>query len=80
MVLTIRVPAETGRRLATVARRRRRTRSEVAREFIESALAGAAQADPHAEARRQSQLASAHAAESEALHFVNAAADLRGWK
>ena len=35
---------------------------------------------PNAEARRQSQLASAHAAESEALHFVTAAADLRGWK
>ncbi len=80
MVLTIRVPVETGRRLATAARRRRRTRSEIARELIESALAGAAHADPDAEARRQSKLASAQAADADASKFVVAVADLRGWK
>lgn len=79
-VLTIRVPAATGRRLASVARRQRRTRSEVAREFIELALAGAADPDPRAEARRQSKLASAQAADADALQFAVAVADLRGWK
>ena len=79
-VLTIRVPVEVGKQLRREARRQRRTRSEVARELIEAGLAGARSPDPHAEARRQSKLAAASAAESEYLQFVVDAADLRGWK
>ena len=80
MVLTLRVSVATGRRLATLARRRCRTRSEIARELIETGLTGAVHADRRAEARRQSMLASRLDAESDALRFVVESADLKGWK
>lgn len=78
-VLTIRVPRTVGRRLTLEARRRRRTRSEVARAFIEDGLSASTE-DPATEARRQSRLASAHATEREALKFLQDFADLKGWK
>lgn len=77
-VLTIRVPRELDRHLTREARRRRTTRSEVAREILEASLRGSAD-DPRAEARRQSLLASAHGGESDALRFATELADLRGW-
>ena len=79
-VLTIRVTPELSRRLARAARTSRRTRSETARTILETALAGAAVEDPAAEARRQSLFASARASEDDALDFITAAADLRGWR
>ena len=78
-VLTIRVPRALDRKLVREARRLRRTRSEAARALLESALAGVADEDPAAEARRQSRLASRRASEKDMLQFIAAAADLRGW-
>jgi hypothetical protein len=79
-VLTIRVGRETHRRLALEAARQRRTRSEVARTILEASLSGRRVRDPRIEARRQSKLAAAQAAESDVLRFITEAADLRGWK
>ena len=78
-VLTVRVTASLERRLAQEARRQRQTRSSVARSILERALGGA-DADPAAEARRQSRLASRRRSEREMTAFVASAADLRGWK
>ena len=68
-VLTIRVPASLDRRLAREARRRRQTRSEVARSILEAEL-GAGGADFATEARRQSLLVRRRASEREALAFI----------
>ena len=78
-VMTVRVTPELDRRLAREARRRRRTRSEVAREILEAQLLTHA-SDPAAEARRQSLLVSERDSEREALAFVEKAGDLRGWR
>jgi hypothetical protein len=79
-VLTVRVSRELGRRLAREARRRRRTKSDVARELLASALETAPTDDPSAEARRQSELASRQADEREVLMLITGVADLRGWE
>lgn len=79
-VLTIRVPKTLGRRLASEARRRRRTRSEVVREILETGLAGATGEDRKAEARRQSLLVREHESEHEVLRWIMDVADFRGWK
>lgn len=73
-VLTIRVPASLDRRLAREARRRRLTRSEVARAILEAEL-GHAGADLAAEARRQSLLVRRRASEREAIRFILDVAD-----
>ena len=78
-VVTVRLTLELERRLARAARRLRRSRSEMARAILEQHLTGPA-ADPHAEARRQSLLASAQDADRETLDFIEHARDLRGWK
>ncbi|OFW40337.1 MAG: hypothetical protein A3J29_18405 [Acidobacteria bacterium RIFCSPLOWO2_12_FULL_67_14b] len=78
-ILTVRLTPEVERRLAREARRSRRSRSEVARAILEAHLAGPA-ADPNAEARRQSLLASAQDADRETLDFIEHAGDPRGWK
>jgi len=79
-VLTIRVSKEVERRLAQVARRQRRTRSEVARTILEAGLSDTPALDPRAEARRQSEAASAGSANDDTDQFIANAADLRGWK
>ena len=79
-VLTVRISRTVERQIAREARRRRRTRSDVARELLETALAAAESGDPALEARRQSQLASDRVSERDALDFIATAADLRGWK
>ncbi len=79
-VLTIRVPRALDRKLSQEARRRRNTRSEVARALLESALSGVTDPDPAVEAARQSRLASARESDADALEFITSAADLRGWK
>lgn len=73
-VLTIRVPASLDRRLAREARRRRLTRSEVARAILEAEL-GDAGAELAAEARRQSLLVRRRASEREAIRFILDVAD-----
>ncbi len=78
-VLTVRLTPEIERRLAREARRSRRSRSEVARAILEAHLAGPV-TDPHAEARRQSLLASAQDADRDTLAFIAHAGDARGWK
>lgn len=78
-VLTIRVPALLDRRLTREARRRRTTRSEVARVILEAGLGGG-EPDLVEQARRQSLLASRRRSARDALTFVTRAADLRGWR
>lgn len=78
-VLTIRLPSTLDRRLAREARRRRKTRSEVARTILEAGLV-TDEPDAAAEARRQSLLVSRRRSEREALAFVRGAADAAGWK
>lgn len=79
-VLTIRVTPSLSRRLDREARRQRLTRSEAARAILEHALEGRPGGDPADEARRQSELAARSASEVEALEFIAALADTRGWK
>ena len=78
-VLTLRVPAPLNRRLAREARRRRTTRSEVARAILETGL-DTGEPDLASEARRQSLLVGRRRSERDALAFVTSAADLRGWR
>ena len=73
-VLTIRVPASLDRRLAREARRRRQTRSEVARAILDAEL-GAGGTDLRAEARRQSLLVRRRASERDVLTFIADVAD-----
>lgn len=68
-VLTLRVPAALDRRLAREARRRRQTRSEVARAILEATLGGN-EPDLAGEARRQSLLVRRRRSEREALDFI----------
>ena len=78
-VLTIRVPVALERRLVREARRRRVTRSEVARSVLEAGLGGDA-SNFEAEARRQSLLVSKLRSEREVLRFITEIADTTGWK
>ena len=78
-VLTIRVPSVLDRCLASEARRRHTTRSNVARSILEAGL-GTSGVDVTAEARRQSLLVSRRRSERDALRFVRSAADVTGWR
>jgi predicted transcriptional regulator len=79
-VLTIRIDTALSRSLAREARRRRKTKSEVAREILAAGL-GAEKENPIAEeARRQSLLVGRRRSEREALEFIEQVADTRGWK
>lgn len=81
-VLTLRIDADLTRSLAREARRRRKTKSEVAREILAAGLgaAGGNLDDPAEEARRQSLLVSRRRSESKTLRFIEHAADTRGWE
>jgi hypothetical protein len=79
-VLTIRVPAALDRRLTREARRRRQTRSEVARAILQERFGAEGEPDAAAEARRQSLLVSRRRSEREALAFISRAVDVRGWR
>lgn len=79
-VLTIRVGADLSRALTREARRRRKTKSEVAREILAAGLAVEGENLIAQEARRQSLLVSGRRSEEEALEFIEQAADARGWK
>jgi hypothetical protein len=79
-VVTVRVPATLERRLSREARRRRQTRSEVARAILQQHFGDTGSHDPAAEARRQSLLVSRRRSERDVLAFTLQVADLRGWK
>jgi metal-responsive CopG/Arc/MetJ family transcriptional regulator len=79
-VLTIRVPVALEKRISREARRRRQSRSEVARAALEAGLGGSEAGGLAAEARRQSLLVSRHPSERETLDFLLHAADTAGWK
>jgi len=67
------------RLLAREARRRRKSKSETAREILSASLLGAGTPDPP-EARRQSLLVSHRRSEKQTLDFLESAADVRGWR
>jgi hypothetical protein len=80
-VVTIRVPADLDRRIAREARRRRRSKSALVRDALQSAFGDTLPADdPAREARRQSLLVSGRDSEREALEFIEASADQQGWR
>src|SRR3954447_14427617 len=79
-VLTLRLDADLSRSLAHEARRRRKTKSEVAREILAAGL-GAEEGNLGAqEARRQSLLVSRCRSERETLEFIEQTVDTRGWR
>ena len=79
-MLTLRVPAQLHRYLAREARRRRQTRSEVARAILLERFSEVDVVDAAKEARRQSLLVSRRRSERETLRFTTGVADLHGWK
>lgn len=80
-VLTIRVPPDLDRRIERAARRKRRTKSAVLREALQTVFGGEAPADdPAREARRQSLLVSGRESEGETLEFIEHSADDQGWR
>jgi hypothetical protein len=73
--------ANLTRSLAREARRRRKTKSEVAREILAAGLGGeGGVVDLAQAARRQSLLVSRRRSEKETLEFIEQIADTRGWK
>lgn len=77
-VLTIRIGADLSRALGREARRRRKTRSEVAREILATGLGLEEENLIAQEARRQSLLVSRRRSEKETLGFIEHTADTRG--
>lgn len=80
-MLTVRMDADLTRSLAREARRRGKTKSEVAREILAAGLGGERGiSDSAQEARRQSLLVSRRDSEKETLEFIEQTADTRGWR
>jgi hypothetical protein len=80
-ILTVRIPPALERSLERAARRRRTSKSELARELLAAGLAAETpRADFAAEARRQSLLVSRRRSERDALDLVQEVADTRGWE
>jgi hypothetical protein len=79
-VLTLRVPAKVHRYLTREARRRRQTRSDIARSILQERVEGSGEPDFLVEARRQSLLVSKRRSERDILAFLDGALDHRGWK
>jgi hypothetical protein len=80
-MLTVRIDPRMARSLAREARKRRTTRSEVAREILANALDHGPNEDRiTSEAKRQSILVSRRRSEKESLEFITAAADERNWR
>jgi predicted transcriptional regulator len=79
-VLTIRIDADLTRSLAREARRRRKTKSEVACEILAAGLSAEGGDLIAQEARRQSLLVSRRRSERETLDFIEQTADTRGWE
>jgi predicted transcriptional regulator len=79
-IVTLRIPSDLDLRIGRVARRSRRTKSEVVRAALEAAFGEAPFDDPALEARRQSLLVSGRESEADAIEFVSVVADRRGWR
>lgn len=79
-VLTLRVDVDLTRSLEREARRRRTTKSEVAREILAAGLGAKVENSIAQEARRQSLLVGHHSSEIETLDFIGQTADTQGWK
>ena len=80
-VLTLRVSEELDRRIARAARRKRRTKSALLGEVLQSAFGASSPTNnPVQEVRRQSLLVTGRASERDALRFIERAADTRGWR
>ena len=79
-VLTLRVPAKVHRYLTREARRRRQTRSDIARSILQERVEGSTEPDFLDEARRQSLLVSNRRSERDTIAFLDTVADRRGWK
>ena len=81
VVLTLRVPLALDRRVASEARRRRRSKSAVLRDALQTVFGeGAPADDPAREARRQSLLVSGRASEGDTIAFIGGVADEEGWR
>jgi electron transfer flavoprotein alpha/beta subunit len=78
-VLTIRIDADLIRALAREARRRRKTKSEVAREILAAGL-GAEEGNLIAQEARHQSLLVSRRSEREAFEFIEQTADTRGWR
>jgi RHH-type transcriptional regulator, rel operon repressor / antitoxin RelB len=76
-MLGIRLEPDLDRRLAALAKRQGKTKSDLAREAIRRYLMDD---DLAAEARRQSLLVSEGDGEQRALDFIDEVADLEGWR
>jgi hypothetical protein len=69
------------RRVAQEARRRRRPKSVLLRDALETAFGeGEPVEDPAREARRQSLLVCGRKSERDTIQFVEGVADRRGWR
>jgi hypothetical protein len=80
-LLTLRIDSRMARHLAREARRRRTSRSELARSILEAGLRNESGEDRlAAEARRQSLLVSHLRSEKKTLDFIQAAADMWDWR
>jgi len=79
-VLTLRIDADLTRSLAREARRRRKTKSEVAREILAAGLGLEEGTFIAQEARHQSLLVSRRRSEREALEFIEHTAGTQGWR
>ena len=76
-MLGIRLEQDLDQRLAALAKRQGRTKSDLAREAIRRYLMDDGLA---AEARRQSLLVSKGGGEEDVLDFIEQTADLEGWE
>jgi hypothetical protein len=74
------MPTGVCRYLTREARRRRLTRSDLARAILQQHVEGLKELDFLAEARRQSLLVSKRSSERDTLAFLDAIADRQQWK
>lgn len=80
-VLTLRVPLALDRRIEQQARQKRRSKSSILRDVLQSTFGeGPPPVDPAREARRQSLLVSGRKSEREAIAFIEGLRDERGWR
>jgi hypothetical protein len=80
-VLTLRVPIALDHRIEQEARRKRRSKSAILRDALQSTFGeGPPPDDPAREARRQSLLVSGRKSERDAMAFIESVKDERGWR
>jgi hypothetical protein len=79
LLFTVRISSQLGRALAREARRRRTTKSDVAREILDARLVGGRKPGLAEEARRQSLLVSGRRSEREALQLLESLPEIDAW-